>query len=188
MNDYCIIVTGLPASGKTTIGRKVAAQLGIPMLDKDDYLEQLYDNHGIGNRAWRTQLSLESNGLFQADAIAQTQVVLVSHWRPKLSDGPSGTSTAWLGSHFKHVIELFCDCPTQTAAQRFVNRKRHPGHLDQNRDVGEIAEWMGRYRTHLPIEIGRLIMVNSTNNVDFDQLIVEIQMALHTGGSQNEQL
>ena len=104
MNKFCIIVTGLPASGKTTIGREVAKRLDIPFLDKDDYLEQLYDERGTGDRAWRTKLSLESNDLFQADAAPHQQAVLVSHWRPKTMAGPSGTPIDWLEESFGTVI------------------------------------------------------------------------------------
>ena len=43
MKPY-VIVTGLPASGKSTLGRAVAAALGLPMLDKDDILEALFDS------------------------------------------------------------------------------------------------------------------------------------------------
>lgn len=170
------MVTGLPASGKTTIGRELAKRLSIPFLDKDDYLEKLYDDRGTGGRERRTKLSLESNDLFQADAVAYPQVVLVSHWRPKRSGGPSGTPTAWLESSFQRVIELYCACPVETAAKRFSTRQRHPGHLDKNRELGEIVEWMGRYRTHLPIGIGRLMMVNSADQIDHDQILSEIQM------------
>jgi len=184
--NFCIVVTGLPAGGKTTIGREIAQRLDIPFLDKDDYLEQLYDERGTGDRAWRTRLSLESNDLFQEDAVTHPQAVLVSHWRPKWSDGPSGTPTAWLESSYQQVLELFCDCPVETAAQRFANRQRHAGHLDKNRELSDITKSLTRYRAELPIGIGCLIVVDSSGKVDLSQTISDIQMALRAGGSKNE--
>jgi hypothetical protein len=174
LNSYCIIVTGLPASGKTTIGREVASRLKIPFLDKDAYLEKLFDKCGIGDNAWRQQLSLQSNTLFQADAIVHQQVVLVSHWRPTSLSGPSGTPTDWLTPSFGKVIELFCDCPPEAAVQRFVARQRHAGHLDVHRNADEMSEWLDRYLVRLPIGIGQLIAVNSAEAPNFDHIIAEI--------------
>lgn len=44
-----IIVSGIPASGKSTIGRAVAAALELAMLDKDEILETLFSSRGVGN-------------------------------------------------------------------------------------------------------------------------------------------
>ena len=49
MRDYCIAVTGLPGSGKSTVGRTVARSLDCAYLDKDDFLEQLFDQRGTGD-------------------------------------------------------------------------------------------------------------------------------------------
>ena len=46
-----IIVTGLPASGKSTIGRAVAAALNLPLLDKHEILEGLFAIKGKPCRA-----------------------------------------------------------------------------------------------------------------------------------------
>ena len=61
MENYCIIITGLPGSGKSTIGRLIAKALNIPMFDKDDYLEKLFEERGINDLAWRQKLSRESD-------------------------------------------------------------------------------------------------------------------------------
>ena len=178
LNDYCIFVSGLPASGKTTLGRKVAEQLAIPFLDKDNYLEQLYDEKGLGDVAWRRELSLESNELFKADAIQQNRVVLVSHWRPQSMQGPSGTPVDWLEESYRTVIELYCDCAVEVAAERFKSRTRHPGHLDSRRNLAETAEWLQGYQAHLPVGIGEQISVNSFGAVDIDSIAQEIKRIL----------
>ncbi len=36
-----VVVTGLPASGKSTIARQLCAALALPLLDKDELLEAL---------------------------------------------------------------------------------------------------------------------------------------------------
>jgi adenylate kinase family enzyme len=37
-----IIVTGLPASGKTTLAKELARRLLVPHMDKDTFLENLF--------------------------------------------------------------------------------------------------------------------------------------------------
>ncbi|MEM7799841.1 MAG: AAA family ATPase [Chloroflexota bacterium] len=65
LQGVCIVVTGLPASGKSTFGKRVAAELELPLLDKDDFLEQLYKEKGVGDRSWRQMLSRESDERFK---------------------------------------------------------------------------------------------------------------------------
>ena len=52
-----IVLSGLPASGKSTLGRAVAKALRLPMLDKDELLEALFESRGIGDADWRRRLS-----------------------------------------------------------------------------------------------------------------------------------
>lgn len=56
-----IVVSGLAASGKTTVGRSIAAGLSLPLIDKDDILEALFDRLGCENREQRRRLSRASD-------------------------------------------------------------------------------------------------------------------------------
>jgi hypothetical protein len=47
-----LIVTGAPASGKTTLGRQLANALGLPYFSKDLFKESLFDSLGWQDRAW----------------------------------------------------------------------------------------------------------------------------------------
>ena len=41
---YCILVTGIPAAGKSTMAQFLSEQLQIPMISKDKIKEQLFDD------------------------------------------------------------------------------------------------------------------------------------------------
>ena len=53
---YCILVAGMPASGKSTIAGSISESLGIPMLSKDSIKEVLFDDLGFHSRAEKVQL------------------------------------------------------------------------------------------------------------------------------------
>ena len=157
LEKQCIVVSGLPGSGKSTIGRQIANVLNFNFLDKDCYLEKLFRDKGTGDSAWRQKLSRESDRQFEYDAVRFENVVLVSHWRPIGADTQSGTPAEWLGEHFSNLVELYCVCPVEVAVDRFVRRERHPGHLDCRRTRQELSEWMAEYQNFLPLSLGMLV-------------------------------
>jgi len=176
---WCVAISGLPACGKTSIGEALAVRLCVPFIDKDAFLERLFDERGAGDARWRERLSVESNALFRDAAAAHGQAVLVSHWRPAGLDGPSGTPTAWLREQFETVVELHCACPVDIALRRFIARDRHPGHLDRSRTAEEVQSALQAYARHLPLALGRQLRVDAGGEVDLDGLaeIVRGQLA-----------
>ncbi len=168
----CIYVTGLPASGKTTVARYLAKRLKVTLLDKDDFLEQLFDEQNSVDMFERGQLSRQADPLFIDAALQQEKVVLVSHWRSPLSETSSGTQADWLAEHFNQVIEVSCVCSIETASQRFIQRKRHPGHNDDSRSLSDIRLWFKQYAEMLPIGVGRIVQVN-TESVHWQTQLLE---------------
>ena len=43
-----LVVTGLPCTGKTTLGKYLASQLKLPFIHKDGIKETLFDLLGLG--------------------------------------------------------------------------------------------------------------------------------------------
>ena len=128
-----VVVSGLPASGKSTVARTLAGALGLPLLDKDVFLEALFASDGIGDAAWRRSLSQRADAAFArqaASAVATGGAVLASWWRHRLSPVASGTSTGWLAPWHGSIVEVHCRCPAAVAVQCFMSRHRHAGHLD----------------------------------------------------------
>ena len=121
-----VVVSGLPASGKTTVGRAISPGLSLPLLDKDDILEALFDSLGCGDRDQRERLSRASDEVLLRLAGTSTAAVLVNWWN-------HDTAPARLHAISDSLVEVFCDCPVDVAAARFAARDRHPGHLDRIR-------------------------------------------------------
>ncbi|MEO0370926.1 MAG: AAA family ATPase [Pseudomonadota bacterium] len=173
-----IIVTGLPASGKTTVARELATKLGFVFLDKDDFLEDLYDSRGVTSWEHRKTLSRESDLIFMSAARRQGNVVLVSHWRPLGQSGESGTPTEWLSDTYDRLIEVTCLCPVETAIARFTKRARHPGHMDAQRDADELATRFAAWAKLFPIGLGIQIEVATDRAVDMVSLSRRTRQAL----------
>ena len=51
-NPAFIMVLGLPATGKTQLAKKLAAQFHLPLISKDDIKEIIFDGLGWHDRAW----------------------------------------------------------------------------------------------------------------------------------------
>ena len=172
----CIYITGLPGAGKSTVGRYLSDILSIPMLDKDDYLEELFDSQGAGEFDWRKKLSREADVSFISDAKTKDNIILVSHWRPKTVTENYGTPSDWLEGAFDNVIEVYCSCLVNIAADRFTFRVRHPGHLDNSRSRPEIESWLSDYLPHLPIGFGRRISVSTVSEEWKSEIRAKLQV------------
>ena len=57
---YCILVTGIPAAGKTTMAKYLSEQLSIPVVSKDKIKELLFDDVGFKSREEKVKLGIAS--------------------------------------------------------------------------------------------------------------------------------
>jgi hypothetical protein len=96
MRNAFVVVSGLPGSGKTTLARRLSLPLGLPVVDKDDVLERLFMERGIGDASWRRSLSRESDGILERDVTQSSGAIVVSFWHLPGMPAGSGTPTDWL--------------------------------------------------------------------------------------------
>jgi predicted kinase len=124
-----VLVTGPPASGKTTLAQPLAHQLGLPLLGKDTIKEALFDALGTGDRAWSRRLGAASYAVLLELARELPAAVLDANFYP--DHGPG------LLQACQRPIEIFCRCPAAEVERRFTRRApaRHPGHVDHVMDA-----------------------------------------------------
>jgi predicted kinase len=159
MADRVVLVNGLPASGKSTMGAELADSLGWVFLSKDVLKES------FGNLVWPLVDSARIGGLaldalYSLAGAIEGGVVLDSIWlstrdRPFLDAG-----LAIMGEPL--VVEVWCDIPESVARARFERRMpgRHemhggwrPGFWD---DAGPITENPIRVDTSGAVDIEQL--------------------------------
>lgn len=180
-----VVVSGLPGSGKTTLGRRLAAGLGLAMLDKDDILDALLDSLGAPGVDARQRLSRAADAVLQTVATASPGGVLSSFWRREQLSSTSGTPWAWLRQlSGARLIEVHCQCPPHVAADRFLARQRHPGHHDQRHSRDELLTQFEILAAQGPLGIGRLITVSTADHPQPGQVLTEIEqlLASHDAG------
>ncbi|EBA18654.1 hypothetical protein RSK20926_13064 [Roseobacter sp. SK209-2-6] len=176
-----VVVTGLPAGGKTTIARELAQRLGFELLDKDDFLESLFERFEVRSAEDRTRLSRQSDHAFKAAALQAGSAVLVSHWRALGDNNESGTPSDWLSLEYGRIVEVCCLCSPETAQMRFLSRSRHPGHLDRQCDIDLLSRKMASWMRRFPLGIGVLVEAETEGGFDIGPLAEEIREALARG-------
>ena len=172
-----VLTTGLPCSGKTTLARRLGPALGLPVIDKDEFLERLFEPQQVGDAAIRRKLSRQSDELFQSAAKESNGAILVSHWRLRGMSEDSGTPTEWLAWLSNRIVNVRCVCPAELAAERFLRRKRHPGHLDQSISPDLVLASIQANARLEPVEIGRVIEVDTSREPEIEKLVAEIEAA-----------
>ena len=162
-----VVVSGLPASGKTTLGRALSESLGLPFLDKDDILEALFEVLEVRSRDDRSQLSRASDAVLESVALASQGAVVTSFWRRPSLSTTSGTPTEWLSSLKSDVVvEVLCNCDPALAASRFANRKRHPSHLDGGSTERDLRSAFTRLAQEGPVLAATPVIVDTSETVD----------------------
>jgi glucokinase len=178
MRKPFVVISGLPGSGKTTLGRRLAPAVNLPLIDKDDILDRLFESKGVGDAAWRRRLSRESDVILQHEATSSDGAILVSFWRLPGTPSDSGTPTDWLAAPSFHVVNVHCACEVEVAATRFVRRPRHPGHLDGESSPVEVVASLRALAQLPPLNLGQRIDVDTSQEPNLTDVVRAIRSAL----------
>jgi len=150
-----IIVSGAPASGKTTLARRLAGDLRLPLIAKDALKEALSDAMGSPDDV-ETSMRL-GDGAYAALFSAARALLEAGHGLIVESNFRRGLSEPDLQPLVPLSIASLLHCTarsdilTARYATRFANGERHPAHLDGHRAAG-LADDLARGRFD-PLEL-----------------------------------
>ena len=180
-NLVLIIITGAPASGKTTLGRRLAGDLRLPFIGKDDIKERLFDSLGWKDREWSRQMGLATYPLLyyfvETELRAGISLIVESNFRPEYDTAKFLKLQQQYGFE---PVQVFCHASGQILLARVRQRarsgERHPGHVDHilYEEMQDVPVQGG----YAPLPIGGpLVTVDTTDlaGVDYGATLQEIR-------------
>jgi predicted kinase len=168
---WFVLVAGWPGSGKSTLAAALAAELGLPLLAKDEIKEALMD--GLG----RPETVEYSRRLGRAAVLTMLRVahrcpgaVLDSTW--------FGYALPLVRTLPGRLVEVHCIVPLDVARARYRARvgMRDAGHLDAARSDAEL--WGEPNR---PLGLGPVVEVDTSGPVDVPSLAAALARMLAVG-------
>ena len=161
-----ILIIGPPASGKSTLAARLGREFSLPVIDKDAIKELLFDQIGIGDRAWSKQLGGAAYELFhfllEWMGSSCPTLILEGNFARQFESEPFTRLGRQFGHHY---LQVNCYATGELLLARFrtraLGRLRHPGHRDEL-NLEEMRPTLERGRTE-PVAIpGACLEYNSS--------------------------
>lgn len=195
---YCILVTGIPAAGKSTMAAFLGEQLQLPVLSKDGIKELLYDTVGFRSRAEKVRLGTAAMDImyYTAEQLMSCRqaFILENNFEHASREGLA----AILDRHSYQAITVTLTGDLESIYRRFLERNqspdRHRGHVVNDRypedgpssvtpppsfedfTAGIAARGMDTFTAN-----GPQIMVDTTDldRIDREELLKKLRALLH---------
>lgn len=130
---YCILIAGMPASGKTTLARTLSERLKIPMVSKDEIKELFYDTVGFTSREMKVQLGNGSMDAMYYFAEANFRLGLPIIMENNFENASKPGLLSLLEKYKVEPITVLLDGDVSVIYERFIKRdqskERHRGHV-----------------------------------------------------------
>ncbi len=182
-NRKAILINGLPASGKTSLGEHLRNRFNAPLLTLDTIKEAMFNVLGIGDREYNRMLGRATKEVIWAvvSELPANSLVIVDAWFgfPPYDKVFEGLKHAGVS----RFVELWCHAPGDVLAERYLERvdhrhKGHPGreYAPELKDVAQRAA---------PMNIGPLYSIDTADiaGIDYEAVSAwvaeELDLPLH---------
>ena len=192
-----ILMSGLPASGKSSFAEYAAKELSIPIIEKDEIKEFLFDTVGFRSHDEKTQLDIAASNImmYTAGRIIDSgnSVILDNNFESR----NLVNLNKLIAEHPCNVITVRFNGDVSVIYQRFLKRdkdpNRHPGHVlvtcyppvEGVEDEGKLITLQAfaekfRQRGTLDFQMGTLIEVDATDfkSVSYPRILERLKAEL----------
>ena len=192
-----LFIVGLPASGKSSVSKRLAELYSYPILEKDEIKEVLFDTIGFQNYPEKRRLDVVANEelLYVAGKMldAGQSMIVVNNFRKDMEERVK----SFVESHPCKVLFLFLKGDADVFFKRYeardIAKARHLGHIlcdhyplregetcdyvPTRESYREIFEMLGMDDFHIGCPE---MNINTTNldEVNVDELAIQIQNTL----------
>ncbi len=134
---YCILVAGIPASGKSTVAKYLSNSMKLPMISKDNIKELLFDELGFQSREEKNKLGRASMKIMYhvAEQMMQTNTAFILENNFEYSS--KGELMKILEKYNYTAITVRLTGDYEKIYERFARRdrspERHRGHVVNDR-------------------------------------------------------
>jgi predicted kinase len=179
-----VLISGPPGAGKTTLGARIAGELGIPFINKDGIKETLFDTLGAKDRSWSRQLGIASTALLfhimERQLVAGQSLVAESAFHAQF-DTPRLQRLQ--ESYRFQTLEMYCMAQIDVLLARFAGRaqsaERHSGHAERTQ-MEELRHNLER-GVYAPLSRdGKALIVDTTDlaSIDHQRLLSRVRAQL----------
>jgi len=139
---YCILISGIPASGKSTMARMLGKELGLPVISKDDIKEKLFDDVGFRSREEKVNLGTAAMNIMYYTAEQLMQAGLPFILENNFEYASREKLLELLEKHGCRVLTVTLTGDYETIYHRYLKRNvspdRHRGHVVNDRYPEEV--------------------------------------------------
>ncbi|HET8670666.1 MAG TPA: ATP-binding protein [Candidatus Saccharimonadales bacterium] len=177
-----ILILGLPGAGKTTLGKKIAEELHLPFISKDDIKVRLFDVYGWKDREASKQAGMASFRIM--DYFTEEQIkhgnslILESTFNPAYDDA---RFQAWQKEYGVRYAQLYCYADADVVRERFAERAktdtRHVSAVEGDEGLQVLENYIEQGFNPLNIE-SEIIKVDTTDFSKVDEAGIIKQIAL----------
>lgn len=162
-----VVVTGVPAAGKSTVARILAEALGAELLSLDEIKEQLFESSPENVDRFALRLAAEAE--LWARIGDATGPVVVDIWVAPGRDDERVTAAI---APQAIVVEVLCRVSADVAVQRYVDRVRSGPHLPA--DAVTLQRIRDAVAVIRPLGPFRCLELNTEGRPDVSEVIAQL--------------